>query len=653
MKIFIVHNLFKLFSLHMFFMLSINLIVITSCGTDGGAESPTPADNPAPDPPVISVYALPNLAAPAHYPGVAIYTADMGKNRSTEVNSEWVIRNSQYTNISSEIIRNGYNAIHKISFNNFKTATDYLEFVVAIHGKLINLVPAPEAFLQNLSGISFRAVSYGVPINLTLEAFSIDGSLIKSENFQIITSEMQTFNMTISNQNLHHFGFKILGKNQDQDTFKEGALGIDDIYLNNSSTSAFQPPSTDAQLLDWLQKASVNYFLWNYREVGGNRGIVLEASDENNRVSLSGLGYAYANYILAEHINMINPQLAKERIFSMLKWQQGQNWFNGSAGIYGFPLHYFNADGSGMYQSDAAAISTIDWAICAAGIRTVKQKYSTDAEIVNICDELLNRPLWKETIHTNTSDSYRLGRISKGFNATLGQKNGQVWADAFSEETELIYLEALASGKVNDLDLNRIYREQKNGFYVSWFGCGFTYNWLQLWTGATEPYKSNSLAAFTADAATSRTAFAKPLMGLTACGTLSNMESNGFINWNNYISNQGASVSGANSSEVIQISPAPYGAALALAFTPSQAIEALKSYIAMGYYHPLLGLPDNIRINNLPQNLKVPVPNWNPYDINIGPMAMAIDQHEQHVIANYYMSDAAIADSLQKLKQSF
>jgi len=241
----------------------------------------------------------------------------------------------------------------------------------------------------------------------------------------------------------------------------------------------------------------------------------------------------------------------------------------------------------------------------------------------------------------------------KGLKATTGEKDGGVWGDAFSEETELIYLEALASGKVNDLDLTRIFREKKSGYYVSWFGAGFTYNWLQLWTGTQEPYKSNSIAAYQSDATTANAKFGRPLMGLTACSTIASIESDGFINWNRYISNQGASVSGANTGEVIQISPAPYGAALALPFQSSTAIKALREYVKLGYYHPLLGLPDNVRMNGFSQNVKVPVPNWDTFDINIGTIAMAIEQSQQNTIGNYYTKDNTIAVSLQKLINSF
>ena len=598
-------------------------------------------------------FELANLTEPSHYPGIAIYTADMAKNQCTEVNSEWVIRKSASVKATPEILRKGYNAIQKITIERFINTTDFVEFVVAIQGKLVNKVSVPDDFVKDITGISFRAVSFNTPIKVTLEARNINGVVIKSQNFEVNTDQMRSYTMAFTDKNLHHIALKIDGKNQDLANFRLAAFGLDDIYLNNNNQQAFTPPADDAAFLKWLKESSLRYFLWQYRAVDGTRGIVLESYDDDNKVSLSGMGYAYAAFILAEQEGMISESSAKQRITSMLKWQQAQNWYNGLQGKFGFPLHYFNMDGTGKYASDISSVSTIDWAICAAGIRVVRQKYSSDSEISTICNELLNRPQWKEVVANNPSNSYQYGRIIKGLKATTGEKDGGVWGDAFSEETELIYLEALASGKVNDLDLNRIFREKKSGFYVSWFGAGFTYNWLQLWTGAQEPYKSNSIAAYQSDATTSTAKFGRPLMGLTACSTISSIESDGFINWNRYISNQGASISGASTSEVIQISPAPYGAALALPFQSSTAIKALREYVKLGYYHPLLGLPDNVRMNGFSQNVKVPVPNWDTFDINIAPIAMAIEQTQNNTISSYYTKDNAIAVSLQKLINSF
>lgn len=625
---------------------------IVSCDSD--ENSFTADENPLDTitNPISNFYVLPNLETPEHYPGIPIYTANMAKNRSTEVNSEWVIRKSSNVSVNSEIIRNGFNAMHKISFDRIQNTNDYMELVMAIHGKLVNRVPVPEVFLENLNGISFRAVSYETPINLTLEAYNIDGTILKTENFEISKEDMQTFKMDLNSQELHHISFRINNENQEASNFSDGAIGIDDVYLTTAQNTIFEPPSDDTQFLNWLKTASINFFLWNYRDIGGGQGVVLEASDETQVVSLSGIGYAYGVYIIAEQENLISPDVARQRILSMLRWQEAQNWYNGLEGVFGMPYHYFDINGNGLYNQSAEAVSTIDWAMCAAGIRTVRQKYASDIEIVTICNTLLNRPQWPETVHDNPNDTYRFGRITKGFSSS-GTKNGQVWADAFSEETEIVYLEALASGQVNDLDLSRIYRELKNGYYVSWFGCGFTYNWLQLWTGSIEPYQSNSIAAFQSDASTSTSSFGQTYLGLTACATIGNVESNGLINWNNYIGNQGSSVSGANANEVIQISPAPYGAALAVPFIPSEAIQSLRNYADLGYYHPLLGLPDNIRMKDLPGSINVPVPNWNPYDLNVGAFVLAIEQHQQNTVAQYYMNDDAVEAALQQLIQSF
>ncbi|WP_445747746.1 hypothetical protein [Polaribacter sp.] len=602
---------------------------------------------------VVKPFELAALNAPSHYPGIAIYTVDMAKNRTTDVNSEWVVKSSSSVTTSSEIKRNKFNAIHKINFENIRNADDYVEFVAAIHGKLVNRIPVPNEYLQNLTGISFRAVSFDLPTKITLEAKDINGNVLKSQQFELQTNQMSLFAMDISNAALHHISLKILKNNQNTDFSSRGSIGIDDIYLKTTNNTVFTPPTNDPQLINWLKETSIRYFLWNYTEVGGNRGVVLEANDHAAKVSLSGLGYAYAQFILAESEGMITPELAKERILSLLNWQKAQNWFSGSQGKFGFPFHYFNADGSGMYATSPEAVSTIDWAMCAAGIRTVKQKYASDATIVSICDELLNRPEWDKMIHDSTSDSYRSGRITKGVHGITGEKNGQVWGDAFTEESELIYLEALASGKAPNLDLSRIVRQQKNGIYVSWFGAGFTYNWMQLWTGAIAPYENNSIKAFQIDASTCQTSFGIPIMGLTACSTISNTDSTGFVNWNNYIGNQGATVSGANSTEVIQVSPATYGAILALPFIPNTSISAIKEYIKLGYYHPLLGLPDNVRLKNIPDNVGVPIPNWTTFDINIGPIAMAIDMYQSKIISNLYTKDASVKTSLGKLIQSF
>jgi hypothetical protein len=629
------------FKYHIFFVF---LFITMSCGdSDDVIETPDPPAN----------FTLENLAAPAHYPGIAVFTADMSKSRFTELNGEWTVRKSTTINTSTSIQRNGYNSVLKINFDGFKAATDYVEFVVAVFGRLTNRMAVPDEFLKGVNGISFRAVSYDVPVKLEVEALDIVGKIISTQEFIVSQSEMSTFNFKFDVQKLHHLVFKINGSDQDLNEFTNGAISIDDIYLANNSTIPFTPPNDNTQFLQWLKECSLRYFLWQYRSVNGDKGVVLENYSDLHKVSLSGIGYAYAAFILASQEGMITPEEAKQKIRSILRWQQAQDWFNGTEGKFGFPLHYYHSNGTGLWADSDAAVSTIDWAMCAAGIRVVRQNYATDAEIVALCNELLDRPQWQEVINKNVNNNHGFGRIIKGINATTGKPNDQVWADAFSEEAEIIYLEALASGKVDNLDLDRIYRAKKNGFYISWFGSGFTYNWLQLWTGTKEPYLSNSVAAYQYDGSTCQSAFGKPLMGLTACSTLSGMDATGFIRWDRYIGNQGSSVSGAKTSEVIQTSPAPYGAALALPFQYDAAISALREYVKIGYYHPLLGLPDNVRLNNFPSGLNSAVPHWDPFDINIGPIAMAIEQTQNNTLGKLYLQDEKIEKSLVLLVGSF
>jgi len=620
------------------------ILLALSCNNDSPKSAPDPDGGTDPENPV-------GVSNQPHYPGIPVFTADMGKYGYTELNSEWAIRKSSSVTVSSKIVRSGFDSQLKIDFDGFSTTSDYVEFAMAVFGKMSNKVAAPAELLTAVKGISFRAISFDVPVELSVEALDISGVVIKTEKFSIKTV-MNQFQFAFNSQNLHQLSFKIKGNEQNSTSFKKGAIVIDDVYLTNNDTKAFAPPTNDTAFLKWLKESSLRYFLWQYRTIDGNRGTVLEHYEDDNKVSLSGIGYAYAAFILAAQEGMITEVSAKQKITAILKWQQAQNWNNGSEGKFGFPLHYYNANGSGKYPNDASAVSTIDWAICAAGIRVVLQKYSTDSEMVTLCNELLDRPQWQEVIAKNPSNSYELGRIVKGFKATTGAINSGVWADAYSEETELIYLEALASGKVNTLDLSRIFREKKQGQFVSWFAAGFTYNWLQLWTGVQEPYKSTSVLAYQQDAIMSKYKFGIPVMGLTACASLSGMDSNGFIKWDKYISNQGSGLSGASFSQIIQISPAPYGAALALPFQKATAISALREYVKLGFYHPLLGLPDNVRMNSLPSGIEKPVPNWNPFDINIGPIAMAIEQTQQNTIGNLYLKDNQISTNLTKLKNS-
>lgn len=565
--------------------------------------------------------------------GIPLYNADQGKEFWTEFNTQ--IRPFWKDEAKAELQRP------------FFKNNPYLECVavggvgefgvrLSLFGTLFDDYELPEKISNRVKGLSFNAVA-NQEATLDVKVLDTRGEIIKQAYFELESFTFKTYSLQFDPESAKEVIFSCVSAGT-EDSIR---FGLDDILLKTKDAQIFQPPASDAAFLSWLKQAAFNFFDWNFVDLSNEKGVLLESSTDTDKVSLSGLGYAYAIYILGAEEGFISKETAKYRVRSMLNWQMQQNWFDGTGGWHGFPHHYFKKDGS-YYWAD---VSMIDWAICAAGIRVVRQYYKDDAELVAIADALLSRPDWTAALAEED-------KIAMGFDGYTGEMNDFRWGLAFSEETELVYLEAVASGDLESGIFDAIIREEKNNFYPSWFGAGFTYNWLQLWTGVMEPFKANSEVAFNIDAVTSQRAFGLPLMGLTACSTVKETRERGFLSWGRYISNQGGNVHGASLGSVIQISPAPYGAALALPFTYERAMTALRTYVALGFYHEHLGLPDNVRVKNLP-NAYPPSPNWSAFDINIGPQFLAIEQIQDNRIAKLYLSDPSIQETLSSLIDSF
>lgn len=564
--------------------------------------------------------------------GIPIYNADQGKEFLTEFNSD--IRPYWTADARSTFYRPYFKNNPYLKCMATEGAGNF-GIRLALFKTLFDDQPLPRPIAERVTGLSFNVFGF-VDKPLQVRVLDVSGRVLVEQVFQMEAMKIKTCLMNFEGAAAKEVVF-FSSSSGAQDSLQ---FGIDDIYLKTNDAQPFSPPTADEEFLNWLKRASFHFFDWNYVALPGNKGVVSESNTERNIVSLSGIGYAYPIFIIGAEEGYISPEEAKRRVKAMLQWQLDQNWFDGSGGWHGFPHHYFKPDGTYHW----ADVSTIDWAICAAGIRVAKQYYNNDPEIVSMAETLLARPNWQAALAADD-------KIAMGFNGLSGAMNPYRWALAFSEETELVYLEAVASGQLPASVFNAIVRQKKGGFYPSWFGAGFTYNWLQLWTGPQEPYQTNSVAAYNIDASTSQSAFGRPLMGLTACSTVKEARPKGFLNWGMYISHQGGSVRGTTGS-VIQISPAPYGAALALPFTRSKSLTALREFVKMGYYHEYLGLPDNVRINDLPEGFG-PSPNWDPYDINIGPIILAIEQVQGNRIGALYLADAQIVQALAPLIASF
>lgn len=564
--------------------------------------------------------------------GIPLYNADQGKEFSTEFNSE--IRPYWTEGARSTFHRQHHKNNPYLTCLASEGAGNF-GVRLALFKTLFDDQLLPSQIAEKVTGLRFNAYGYADQ-PLQVRVLDASGRILTEQVFQLEAGKIKSYSLDFAGTAAKAAVFFSYASGS-QDSLQ---FGLDDIYLKTNDALPFSPPQADAAFLDWLKRSSFHFFDWNYVAVPGNKGVVLESSTDADKVSLSGIGYAYAIFTIAAEEGYITADDAKTRVKAMLQWQLDQNWFDGSGGWHGFPHHYFKPDGSYFW----ADVSTIDWAICAAGIRVARQYYSDDAQIATMAETLLARPDWTAALAADD-------KIAMGFNGLNGAMNDYRWALAFSEETELVYLEAVASGDLPASIFQAIIRDKKGGFYPSWFGAGFTYNWLQLWTGPMEPYLTNSTAAFQVDASTSLSAFGRPLMGLTACSTVKEARTKGFLNWGMYISNQGGSVRGTSGS-VVQISPAPYGAALALPFTYSESMTALREFVKMGYYHEYLGLPDNVRINSLPQGT-TQSPNWDPYDINIGPIILAIEQVQGNRIGTLYLRDAGVMDALTQLIATF
>lgn len=564
--------------------------------------------------------------------GILLYNSDQGKEFFTEFNSG--IRYYWEDEARVEFERHYFQNNPYLECHSSRGSGAF-GVRMSLFKSLLDREVLPQEISTRVRGLRFNALGFGNDL-LNVQVKDVNGNLIAEEKFNLDTLVFNSFSLNFQNSNAKEVIFSATS-NGFEDSIK---FGLDDVYFITDETVPFTPPVSDTDFLTWLKRASFNFFDWNYIDIGDGRGVVLEYYGDRDKVSLSGMGYAYAVYIIAAEEGYISSEEAKGRIKAMLQWQMDQNWFDGSGGWHGFPHHYFKVDGSNYWPD----VSTIDWAICAAGIRTLKQYYSGDVEMVSMANTLLARPDWTAALAEND-------KIAMGFDGNTGVMNDYRWALAFSEETELVYLEAVASGDLEASIFDAIVREQQNGFYPSWFGAGFTYNWLQLWTGAMEPLKTNSIAAFNIDASTCMSKFGVPVMGLTACSTVGEFNNVGFLNWNKYISNQGG-LTRLTGGSVIQISPAPYGAALGLSFTFDKSMLALREFVAMGYYHEYLGLPDNVRMRDIPNGF-IPAPNWDPYDINIGPIILAIEQVENNKIGQLYQADPEVSNALQMLIDSF
>jgi len=498
----------------------------------------------------------------------------------------------------------------------------------------------PPEVAEQVTAIRFRVRAPERAVQFRLEA-KMAGKTAPSERSFTAEKEWRTLTLPISANGLRELDFVIESRAQppSRGRVPSGVFELDDVRLVCSEGKEFQPPEGEKELLAWARDRALRYFLWNYREPSAGLGIVLERNSVCDLVSIAGIGFALPALVVAEEEKLLPADQAKARVLALMRWVEDLE-SAGKAGRHGFPFRLLKPDGTRAAKSE---VSTVDWAVCAAGLRVAREHYRTDKDIPALATRLLKRPRWEAALT-------RERRISHGFGDD-GIPLSQGWGSVFTEEAYLVALEAVAAGGVEPDLLGGLRREKRDGFWPSWFGSGYTYAWLQLWTGPREPFATNSRAAYEREAAYCLGRWKKPLLGCTACETFSGADAQGFLKWDVYAGDAGPDVHLAPPGSTKSLSACPYGAALALPFVRGKAVAALREFIKLGAVHPLLGFADSVRMEELPSGWKEPIPNWTQFAIDAGPLWMGIEASAPKGgrVVELYLADKEIQKALTQL----
>lgn len=648
-----------------------------------------------------------NLQAFTKRDGYPLLTFDMATRGRTEMASKYnieVINNKEgsyntslYQNVEIAPNLNSYFTlnVHNLKKNPLNTGVKKVSFEISTFGNVSskpnetasNDFNRDEAVFKDFRRISFNVKSNNPNrvVNIHVEGLNEKGNKIRGAEADIaIHPEWRRYQLSVDSllpktfenaiKTIHlsliadnslpggvgYFSGKGTISDIELTTGVDLSLSFDDFYIEPDVSPTI--PVDDEEFMTWVKKSALRYVTTHSRQIGIGNGdtgsFIQEATNEPTKISISGLGMSIAGYILAaeEDIQLISADLAKLRVRQTLILLK-KIVENTDSKFHGFPFHYYKANLDPFYpKTEDNEVSTIDWAICAFGVRLAAAKYGdSDLGIKLLAHDILytNGPDWSKVIHES-------GRISFGIKNDGNLMNSQ-WGLSFSEETDLVHVEAIASQKLTEDQISEILNNYKRDFsteskmYPSWFGAGFTYNWLQLWTGELEIYKENSIAAFCHDSETSREEFDFNAMGLTAGTLASKVFKDGFIEWTAYFSNLGSDAYGTEDiSQVKQLGIMPYGAALAYPFLPEKSVEALREYVKLGLYSPLRGFPESISIKQFPEEFNNKwFTNWEHYDINQLSMAMAIDMKQRSTIPVLMNQDSLFKQAVDKVFSDF
>lgn len=466
--------------------------------------------------------------------------------------------------------------------------------------------------------------------------------------------------------------------------------------------------SSDEELLDLLERRTVQYFIdWSSRKTG-SEGIPQDRSTFQDLLTVGGVGFGLPAYIIAAERGWISRNEAIRLTRSVLLSLANQSAFGpervGRIGHKGWFYHFLGPDGRRKLNFDlpetpddeslkTVELSTIDTGLALMGVLAAQTYFSAnnadEAEIRSLAQTIYDQVEWPFMLEPSSRQFYlgwkpneQRAADDKSFNIPDAEGNGTFSSkgdgsvpatlDFYTDEAAIVSLLAVGS-KTHPvpIDVHCAWRRDcvKNGIITSFPGSLFTYQFLQAFLDTKnikfpacageaqfDWYENSRRATFAAiDYATNNPRGFKTY---------------GLDSWGITAAEGPDDIYRANGAQPVACNPSPeedgtiayYGMLSSVSLGAdlrARAISALRKAWQRGHWHFRFGLPDAFHddlneLNGLDTGNRLirkngPWVNRALFAIDQGPMLMHLENSRSGLIWRLLAENANIQRSLNRL----
>lgn len=445
-----------------------------------------------------------------------------------------------------------------------------------------------------------------------------------------------------------------------------GTFYIDNIQFVDADDSEFSlGEHTDDEFLDLIGQKTFQYFLdwfdpescqWHDR------------STFPDLYSIASSGFGITALVIGDSRGWIDSPLAKERVkCAMENLVSGQSPtdtpsdLNDRNGFKGFFVHFLDKDGT--RKDEGSELSPVDTAILIFGVLAAREYYIDDPEIVDLADTIYRRVEWEFMLDRETNLFFLAYRPECGEGFAVPAPEGGCFSSRTDDSPlhwdystdELMLINTLAIGSpTHPVEPDVFYAWQRtSGEYGghnmihSFFGSLFTYSFSHLFIdyetlgkdNHPDPslrvdWLENSVQAAMAnrqfaidhqdstrgDGDDDYTTYGPNSWGLTAAdGPCGEYHSYGALP---------AALPPTHDGTI-----APYGAGMALSFTPSESLDALKNFFSnTDLWRYRFGFGDAFNLDPPICALHWYEHNHALFGIDQGPLLLAIENYRSGLI---------------------